>query len=98
MEISLNTASPLTADNVRVPDNVPLLGSLLIANVMESVAVVTRLPPASCTCTLMAGEMDEVATVLVGSTLKTNCVAAPAVMSKLVEVANVSPEAVASRV
>ena len=69
MEMLLKVASPLTADTVNVPDNVPLPGSLLIANVIESVAVATKFPPASCTCTLMAGEMEVVATVLVGSTL-----------------------------
>ena len=40
-------ASPLPAATVKVPDNVPLPGLLLTANVMESVAVVTRFPPAS---------------------------------------------------
>ena len=98
MEMLLNVASPLTAEIVKVPDNVPLAGSLLMANVMESVAVGTRLPPASCTWTLMAGEMDVVDTVFVGSTLYTNWVAAPTVMLKPAEVANVSPEAVPSRV
>ncbi len=68
MEISLRVASPLTADTVRVPDNVPLFGLLLIANVMESVAVVTRLPPASWTWTFMAGETLAVVAVLLGST------------------------------
>ena len=48
---------------------VPLPGSLLIAKVIESVAIMTRLPPASCTWTLMAGEMAVVDTALVGSTL-----------------------------
>ncbi len=49
MEISQKVASPLTAETVNVPDNVPLHGLLLIANVMESVAVGTRFPPASWT-------------------------------------------------
>ena len=69
MEILLKVAIPLTADTVNVPDKVPLPGSLLIARVIESVAVRTVFPPASCTCTLMAGEMEFVDTVLVGSTL-----------------------------
>ena len=98
MEISLKMASPLMADNTSVPDKVPLPGLLLIASVIESVAVGTKLPPASCTWTLSAGEMVVAAVVLVGSTLKTNCVAAPAVMSKLADVAVLKPEAVASRV
>jgi len=71
---------------------------LLIANVILSVAVGTRFPPASSTCTLMAGEIATVETALVGSALKTNCVAAPTVMSKLVEVAVLKPPAVASKV
>ena len=98
MEILLKLASPLTADTVNVPDNVPLPGSLLIANVMESVAVPTRLPPASWTWILMAGDMDWVDVVLFGSTLKANCEADPNVISKLVEVAKVKPLAVASNV
>ena len=69
MEMSLKVASPLTAARVKVPDNVPLDGLLLITRVMEFVAVGTRLPPASWICTLMAGEMEDVAAVLLGSTL-----------------------------
>ena len=69
MEILLKLASPLTANTVNVPDNVPLPGLLLIARVMESVAVVTRLPPASCTWTLIAGEIASVEAALLGSTL-----------------------------
>ena len=69
MDILLKVAVPLTADIVRVPDNVPLPGSLLIANVTESVAVVTRLPPASNTLTSMAGEIEVTDWVLLGSTL-----------------------------
>ena len=49
MEMSLKVASPLIAETVRVPDKVPLPGSLLMARVIESVAVVIRLPPASWT-------------------------------------------------
>ena len=98
MEMLLKVASPLTAATVNVPDKVPLPGSLLMAKVMESVTVGTRLPPASCTWTLMAGEMEVVDTALLGSTLYTSWVAAPTVMSKLAEVARVRPEAVASNV
>ncbi len=47
MEMSLNVATPLTADIVKVPDNVPLLGLLLMANVTLSVAVGTKFPAAS---------------------------------------------------
>ena len=98
IEMSFKDASPLTADTVKVPDNVPLLGLLFIARVIESVAVVTRLPPASCTWTLMAGDTEAVETVLLGSRLYTSCVAAPTVMSKLADVARLNPKAVASTV
>ena len=67
--MSLNVASPLTAATTNVPDNVPLPGLLLIASVIESVAVVTRFPPASCICTWIAGEITAVETALLGCTL-----------------------------
>ena len=67
--MSLKVASPLTAATTNVPDNVPLPALLLIANVILSVAVGTRFPPASWICTLMAGEIDAVETALVGSAL-----------------------------
>ena len=98
MEMSLKVASPLTTDTTNVPDNVPLPGLLLITSVIASVAVGTKLPPASCTWTLSAGEIVAAAVVLVGSTLYTSCVAAPTVTSKFTEVAVISPEAVASSV
>ena len=69
MDMLLNVASPLTAATIKVPDNVPPPGLLFMDRVMEFVAVGTRLSPASSTWTLMAGEMDVVDTVLVGSTL-----------------------------
>ena len=69
MEISLKLASPLPAETVNVPDKVPVPGLLLIIKLMESVAVTTRLPPASWTWTLMAGEMVNVADVWLGSTV-----------------------------
>jgi len=97
-ETLLKVASPLTAATTNVPDKVPLPGLLLIANVMLSVAVGTRFPPASCTWTLMAGEIATVETVLVGSTLNASCAAAPSVMLKLAEVAVVNPVTVASKV
>ena len=98
MEISLKVASPLIADTVNVPDNVPLAGLLLIASVIESVAVPTRLPPASCTWTLIAGTIVLVDTVSEGSTLYASCAALPSIMSKLAEVAVLNPDAVASSV
>ena len=98
MDISLKVASPLTAATTNVPDNVPLPGLLFMAKVILSVAVGTRFPPASCTCTLMAGEIDNVAAVLIGPTLKPNCTALPTVMSKLADVTVLNPPAVASSV
>jgi len=90
-EMSLKVASPLTAAAVNVPDKVPLPGLLLMANVIEFVAVTTRFPPASSTWTLMGGLIGEVDTVLVGSTLKTNCAGAPTLISKIAEIAEESP-------
>ena len=69
IERSLKVASPPDAETVKDPDKVPLPGLLLMAMVIESVAVVTRLPPASYTWTLIAGEIVAVDTALVGSTL-----------------------------
>ena len=89
MEMSLNVASPLTAATANVPDNVPLPGLLLIANVILSVAVGTRFTP---------GPASQVGSALLGSTLKTSCVAVPTVMSKLADVAVLKPPAVASNV
>ena len=70
----------------------------MMANVILSVAVGIRFPPASCTCTLIAGVIVAVAVVFVGSTLKTSCVGPPNVISKLVDVAVLKPPTVASSV
>ena len=96
--MSLKVASPLTAATTKVPDNVPLPGLLLIASVIESVAVSTKLPKASCTCTLIDGAITTVDTAFVGSALITSCVGAPTIMSKLTDVAVANPPAVASSV
>lgn len=69
MEISLKVASPLTAATVKLPDNVPLPGLLLIARVMEFVAVAMKFAPASKTWTLIAGEIETVDTSLLGCAL-----------------------------
>ena len=98
IDISLKVASPLTAATTNVPDNVPLPGLLLMANAILSVAVGTRFPPASCTCTLITGVIVAMAVVFVGSTLKTSCVGPPNVISKLVDVAVLKPPTVASSV
>ena len=53
-----------------------------MASVMGSLAVMTRFPPASCTYTLMAGEIATVETVLEGSTLKASWAGGPGVTVK----------------
>ena len=98
MDMSLKVASPLTAASTNVPDRVPALGFVPIASVILSVAAGTRFPPASCTCTLMAGVIVAPGGVSVGSTLNPSFVALPSVMSKLTVVAVVKPPAVASSV
>ncbi len=69
-----------------------------MASMIEFVAAVTRFPLASCTCTLMAGEIDSVEMALEGWALKTSWVAAPAVISNSADVAELKPEALATRV
>ncbi len=98
MEMLLNVATPLTADTVNVPDNVPLLGSLLIAKVILSVAVPTRFPPASSTRTSIAGEIETVESSLLGCTWYTNWVGDPTAISKLNDVASAKLPDVASKV
>src|SRR2546426_546486 len=77
-----NVATPATAATVLVPDKVPVLGLVPIATVMFPVNPVAVLPLASWAVTWTAGVIAAPATVLVGSTLKTSAVAAPAVMLK----------------
>jgi len=89
--MSPKVASPLTAATVNVPDSVPPPGLPLIASVILSDAVVRKLPKASWTWTLMAGEVATVETALVGSTAKTTCVAVPAAMSKSADTAVLNP-------
>ena len=98
MDKLLNVATPFTAATVVVPLRVPLLGFVPIAMVIEAALVVTKLPFASCTCTATAGVIACVAVVLEGCWLKASLDAAPAVMLKLVLVAEVSPVLVADKV
>ena len=98
MDRSLKVASPLTAATTNVPDSVPADGFVPMARVILSVAVGTRLPPASCTCTLTAGVIVAPGSVSEGSTLKASFAALPNVMSKLTDVAVLRPPTVASRV
>src|SRR2546425_2337328 len=78
MEMLLKVATPPTAATVRVPESVPAAGLVPIARVMEFVAVVTRAPLASCTCTWIAGEIATVGAALEGWTLKASCAGGPA--------------------
>ena len=98
IDMSLNVASPLTATTTSVPDSVPTPGLAPMARVILSVAALIRFPPASCTCTLMAGVITAPGGVSAGSTLNPSFVALPSVMSKLVDVAVLNPPAVASSV
>ena len=77
--MSLKVASPPTAVTVKVPESVSPPALFPRASVMLSVALETKLPPTSCTRTLMAGEMAAPACASDGSTLKTNWVASPLV-------------------
>ena len=98
IDMSLKVASPLTAATTSVPDRVPAPGLAPMARVILSVAAGMRFPPASCTCTLMAGVIVAPGAVSTGSTLKPSFVALPSVMSKLFDVAVLNPLAVASSV
>src|SRR5581483_3371871 len=94
----LKVATPATAFTVFVPLRVPDAGLLPIATVIEAVLLVTRLPPASCTCTVTAGVIDEPDCVLLGCWAKASLVAAPAVMLNAELVAPVRPVLAAVRV
>src|SRR5947208_802460 len=89
---------PPDAFTVFVPLNVPPPGLVPIATVIETVLVVTRLLLASCTWTVTAGVIVWPAVVLLGCWLKVSFVAVPAVMLKVLLVADVSPVLVADSV
>ncbi len=98
MDRPLKVTSPPTAAAVKAPERVPPAGLVPMAKVMESVAVMTWFPLASCTCTLIAGEITSVETASVGSILKTSLLASPAVMLKGADVAELKPATLAMRV
>src|SRR5436190_841275 len=75
-----NVATPATAATVFVPDKVPVLGFVPIATVIFPVNPVAVLPRASWAVTWSAGVIAAPATVFVGCTENTSCVAVPAVM------------------
>src|SRR5947199_6113041 len=75
MERSLNVATPLEAVRLNVPLKVPPAG--LVPMDIATDAVPTRLPPASCSCTVTAGLMETPATALLGCCPKTSFAAGP---------------------
>src|SRR5713101_8116667 len=95
MDKLLNVATPPDAVTVVVPLRVPLPGFVPIATVIEAVLVVTRLPPASCTCTVTVGVIEEPAAVFDGCVPKPSFVAAPTVILNAVLVAEVNVPLVA---
>jgi hypothetical protein len=92
-----NTATPLTAATVRVPDSVPLAGLVPIAIVTEPVKPVAVLPNASRAVTRTAGEMAAPAVVVTGGTVKLSCVAGPGVILNAPLVRVRMPDVAASR-
>ena len=55
MDTPEKVATPATAAWVSVPERAPALGLVPMAMVIEAVLAVTRLPPASSTCTVKSG-------------------------------------------
>src|SRR5207245_2643717 len=78
---------------VLFPESVPLPGLAPSATVTLAVKPVTVFPWASCAVSWTAGVITEPAVALVGWTLKTSCVAAPAVAVNALLVAPVRPPA-----
>src|SRR5437870_5310628 len=70
-----NVATPATAATVFVPDKVPLLGFVPIATVTFPVNPVAVFPLASWAVTWTAGVIAAPATVVLGCTENTSCVA-----------------------
>ena len=91
----LKVASPFDAARVNVPPSNPFLGLSPSATVTLLVAVVTRLPPASCTSTCTDGLITVPALVVEGCTKKASFVAPPIAMSKAGEIVPLRPAAVA---
>ncbi len=87
-------ATPLTAAWVSVPVSVPLLGFVPIATVMFPVNPVAVLPLPSWAVTWTPGVIADPATVFVGCTENTTCVAVPAVMLNVALVVLPAPVAV----
>src|SRR5690349_4616490 len=90
-----NGAIPFVAPTAVVPESVPDLGFVAIDIVTVFPAPVTRLPPASCTSTWIAGEIATLPVEFDGGTRNPSFAGAPTVMLKDDEVACVRPDAVA---
>ncbi len=88
-----NVATPATAARVVVPDSAPPSGFVPIATVTFPVNPVAVFPCASRAVSWTAGAMAAPAVALLGCTVKTSWVAAPAVMLNAALVAPVSPVA-----
>src|SRR5262249_44788749 len=80
-------ATPATAATLVVPPSVPPPGLVPMAMATVAVEVVTVFPNASCTSTATAGEMAAPTAVLLGCWANASRLAAPAVMLKGFEVA-----------
>jgi len=79
----LKVATPDVAfSGLVVTVSVPLLGFVPVDKVMELVAVVTVLPPASCTVTIGWVDRADPPVPLPGCVMKANLDGAPNVMSK----------------
>ena len=94
----VNVFTPFTALPVAVPLNVPLLGFVPIATVIDAVLLATVLPPASCTVTTGCVPNAVPPVVLLGLVVKASFAAAPTVMLNVALVAPVRPVAEAVRV
>src|SRR5215510_11200423 len=93
-----NAAIPLEGEVGGLPDSVPPLGFVPIATETTLVAVVTRLPPRSCSSTCTGGVMVAPPAVLDGCKWKPSCAGGPTEMVNALDVAPVSPVALAVRV
>src|SRR2546426_8589100 len=94
----LKVARPAAADTAVVPPSVPLFGLAPIVTLTLLVAPVTRLPPAPRISTFTAGAIVTPPVVPVGCTRKPSATAGPTAMLNDVDVAVVSPVALAVRV
>src|SRR6266550_5898540 len=88
-----NAATPATAVTLVVPERVPLPGFAPVATVTLPANPAAVLPWASRAVICTAGVIVLPAVALLGSTVKTSCVAAPDVMLKAALVAPVRPVA-----